>query len=477
MTYKVYIRAVGRPTSVATLAATLATLVALGQPAAAQAPPARAPAVVLTLDAAIREAEQHAFANRRAAAEGDAAAAQARVPLKGILPSLRVEAGAVRTTDPIGAFGATLRQRAVSPAAFDPARLNNPAPITNVQGGLIVEVPLLNADAWLGRRAARAAAAATTAGGDWTAIGVRTDVIRAYFGAVVAGEQVAALETSQRAADATLRQVQALVQQGLVTKADALQAGVRALDVASQVLGARNTAGVALEQLTLLLGRTDGTLPVLPDSLPTDALVRAMAERDTSVETTPAGTVRADVRAAQEGVLAAASDHRRATSALLPRVNSFARYDWFAPTALFGGRPNWTVGVMASLSLFGGGSELADMAGTAARTRAALADREAAMAQSSVERRTARRAIVLALQRLDLASLAAEQSREAQRLVEKRYAAGLVSIADRLGADAELTGRVLAQLASRQALIDALATWRRASGGDPADLRTLGTGR
>lgn len=459
------------------LSALGALSVALAATAAAQTP-TPPPAATLTLAAALKEADGAAFQNRVAAATTASDRARAGMPLKGILPSMRVEAGAIRTTDPIGAFGTLLRQRAVTQAAFDPARLNNPAAITNVQGGLVLEMPLLNADAWTGRRAALASASATEANGQWTAVGVRANVVRAYYGAVLAGEQVRTLEEAQLAADAAVRQVQAMVQQGMVTKADALQASVQSLDVGSQLLSARTDAQNAREQLAVLLGRTDGSAPVLPTALPGDGVVRALAARDTVMMPAPADVaMRADVRAARDGMTAARADKDRASSTMLPRVNSFARYDWFAPTALFGGKPNWTVGVMASWSVFGGGSELADVAGTKARARAAQAGHDALVAQGKSEAAMAARGVVLALQRLDLATRAAEQSREAQRLVQKRYAGGLATIAELLGADATATARNLAQSAARYAVIDALATRRRAIGADPADLRALDSER
>src|SRR5476651_1264256 len=80
----------------------------------------------LTLAGALDRADRSAFGNRVAAANAGAQAAAALVPLKGILPSVRLEAGYVRTTDPIGVFGTTLRQRAITQANFDPQRLNFP---------------------------------------------------------------------------------------------------------------------------------------------------------------------------------------------------------------------------------------------------------------------------------------------------------------------------------------------------------------
>lgn len=428
------------------------------------------------------EAESRAFANRQARANAEAEQARAGLPLKGILPSARVEAGFVRTTDPIGAFGTLLRQRQVTPAAFDPARLNTPAPINNVQGGVVVEVPVLNADALIGWRAARTAARATQAAADWAHYDVRHQVVRAYYGAVLAEEKVRMLAAAQNGAAAGVRQVERMVQQGLVTKADALQASVRAADVSAQLSAARNDATTAAQQLALLLGRSNTAASAgiqLPDSLPADSALRAMIA-SLVVNTTAdqasreqQAASRADVEAATLGLDAARLDARRAGATLLPQVNGFARYDWNSATTLYAGRPNWTVGIMASWSLFGGGSELADVAGARARATMAAVGQEAARAQAGLEADHTQRALKVALERLDLMTQAASQSREALRLVDKRYAGGLATIAELLAAETSATGASLQQAAARYDVIVAAAAHRLAIGADPGQLAAL----
>jgi outer membrane protein TolC len=339
-----------------------------------------------------------------------------------------------------------------------------------VTGGLVLEVPVFNADALTGWRAAKSAAEAGEAMADWTAVSTRAMVVKAYYGAVLAEEKVAMLTQATRAAEAAVRQVESMVRQGLVTKADQLQASVRAGEIQSQLLGARHDATTARQQLAMLLGRTDTAAVSLPSALPGDSAVRAFA-RATPVS--GAALTRDDVRAAQLGARAAAADRQRATATLLPRVNGFARYDYNSPATLYAGKPNWTVGVMGSWSLFGGASELADVAGASARARGARAGEEAAAVNARVEADAAARSVTLALQRLELATTAATQSTEAHRLVEKRYAGGLATVAELLGAETAATGAALAQAAARYALIDALAQHRRAIGADPGALAQL----
>ncbi len=458
---------------IALVASSLVAFPAPAQSAPAQSAPAQS--APLSLGDAMREADERAFGNRIASATAAGDRARARLPWQGILPSARIEAGVIRTTDPIGAFGTTLRQRLVTPAAFDPAKLNYPSAVTNAQAGLVLDVPLMNGDAWFGLRAARAAVDASKAVGDWSAVATRADVVRAYYGAILAETKAGVLAQAQQAADAGVRQVRAMVAQGLVTKADALQASVRASDVAAQLLTARGDALSARQQLGLLLGRTTAELPTLPGALPDEAAVIALATHDAAVANgeTVTTVIRDDVRAAQADVVAATAERRRAASTLLPRVNGFARYDWNDPRTLYAGQKNWTVGVMASWSLFGGNAELADVAATSARADAARAGLDAARAQSQLERDDAARRLTLSLQRLTLAREAADQSFEAHRLVQKRYDGGLATIAELLAAESSATGSSLAHAVARYTVIDGIATWRRASGGDPAALTAL----
>lgn len=428
----------------------------------------------LTLGDALREAERGSYANRVAAGTAAAERARALAPLKGILPSARLEAGFVRTTDPIGAFGTTLRQGAVTQAAFDPARLNYPGPINNYQAGVVAELPLINPDAWTGRDAARRAADASDAQERWTRLGTRTAVVRAYYGAVLAAERVATLEVAARAAQAHVAQAQALVRQGLVTKSDALLASVRAGEVDADLAEAHGNAATARQQLAMLLDRRDAALPALPGMLPAAEAIRAVAAADTAPS--PA-VARADVEAADAGRQAARADLRRARATMLPRLNSFARYDWNAPTRPFDGRRNWTVGVMASWNLFAGASELADVQGAAGREAAARAGADAAVAQARLEVEQTRTALAVALQRLRIAEQGAAQSAEAHRLVEKRYGAGLATVVELLDAHATETGSTLALSNARYGAIAAAAARRQARGADPATLAVLDDAR
>jgi outer membrane protein TolC len=441
---------------------TLAALLLIAAAAAAQAQS-------LSLADALRRADQHAYANRIGRAEADAAGAQSIAALRGILPTVRLEAGFARTNDPIGVFGTTLRQRAIAASDFDPDRLNHPGAVTNYAGGAVIEQPLFNLDAHLGRRAAGRGADAATAAAEWTGVGARLDVIRAYFGAVLAAEKAITLEAADRAARSHATQAQRLVDAGIATRSDALLALVRAGDVEVLLFEAQGAAALARAQLATVLGVPGDTVFTLPATLPPADRIRELLASDVTIR----AERRADLTAARYGRDAAQADVRRALSLYVPRINAFGRYDWNSSDRLYAGPEAWSVGVMASWTPFAGAHELAERAATTARKRAADARLDAARAQADLELAAAENARGVALRRLEIAERAAAQSAEAHRIVTRKYEGGLATVAELLDAAAIETQSALGLSAARYQGIIADAERRRAAGSDLSDTPIL----
>ena len=434
-------------------------LLALSTPVAAQ----------LTLRDALTRAESQAYANRIATASADAQSAQALQSFRGILPSVRVEAGFVRSNHPIAVTGTKLSQRRLGAPDFDLTVLNFPQAVGNRTGGLVLEQPILNPDAWMGRSAADNAAKAQSAAAEWTRGGTRTDVVRAYFGATLAAEKRATLVAAERAAQAHVARAKALADTGLVTRSDALLAEVRAGGITTQRLAAAGDASHALRSLAVLLGEPT-VLYELPNALPDASAIRALVAADTADR---AFATRADVQAATLALSAAQADAWRAKSAYLPRINGFARYDWNDADGFFANERAWTAGVMASWSLFAGASDVADVRGTNARARSATAQREAASANAELEAARTREALQVALLQLEIAERAVTQSTEAHRIVWRKYDGGLSTISELLEASAIETQSRLGLSFARYQLLVTAAERRQALGSDPSFLTAL----
>jgi len=418
----------------------------------------------LSLAEALARAETGAYANRAAAGETTTRGALALQPYRGILPSVRFESGYMRTTDPLNAFGFTLRQRDVSLASFSPAVLNDPDPIGNLMTGLVLEQPLLNFDAWYGRSAAASARDATRAAENWTRTGTAIEVVKAYYGAILASEQVRTLRDALTAAESHRHQADAMVREGMATKSDGLLAAVKAGEVEVKLLEARSQARIARRGLAVAMGDPADTLFLLPDSLPSAASLRDLASVSTPDTSGLAG--RSDVQAAQLALTAAEADARRAKSLYLPRLNGFGRLDWNDPNTPFGGANSWTVGVMLSWSPFAGATEIAEGRAAAGRQVSARAMADAASAQATLELARTTEALDVALARLEIAARGAEQAAEAHRIVTRKYEGGLAAITELFDAAAIETGSRLAHAAARYDALVAAAQSRRAGGRD-----------
>ena len=409
----------------------------------------------LTLSEALRRADSAAFPNRMARAASAAASARAAGADQGVLPGLRAELGAVRTSDPLGAFGFLLRQRGVTPEAFDPAGLNRPTPRTDIGAAMVAEVPLLNLDAWAGRRAARAAADAESAREQWSATGVELEVIRSYFGAVLAREQARVLAAADLAGQAHVRRAENALANGLVTRSDLLLAQVRLGDIATQRLRADADAMLARQQLALVLGTPNDTAGALPSRIP------GLATR----EIAGSGT-RADLSAIAAMVNAASQEADRRSLALLPRVNGFGRYEWHDASSPLAGKPMWTVGVMATWAPFSGGAELAARREARANATAARAGLAAAQGAAALELASAESGVRVAEQALAIATRGTAQAAEAHRIVVRKYDGGLATVAELLDAQATDLGAQLGEAKARHDLIVAIATVARLRGSD-----------
>jgi len=423
----------------------------------------------LTLNEALQRADQGAYANRIATGRTQTQSGQAMAPLQGILPTVRLEGGYMRTTDPLNAFGFTLRQRSVTQAAFDPARLNYPPAIGNVAAGLVLELPLVNVDAYLGRGAATRARDASEAAQAWTLQSTALDVVRAYYGTTLAAEQTGALEAAYRSAQAHVREAESLERNGMATHSDVLLAQVKAGQTESDLIAARSRAGIARRQLAVLLGAPPDSTLDLPDSLPAAELVRGLGAEKDSV----AIGNRGDVRAAHLGFEAASRDLKRAHSLYFPRVNSFGRLDWNDPSAPFGGQNSWTVGLMVSWSPFAGASERAEIVSAGGRRAEAAAMAEAAEARASVELAEANDQLGVALARLEIAQRAVQQSEEAHRIMGRKYEGGLATVMELFDAAAAETQSRLQFAAARYDAIVAAGARRVAGGLDLSVLSNL----
>jgi len=380
----------------------------------------------LSLQEAIAEAGSGSPDVGAARARAEAAEQGVRAASAYLWPTVGVEAGAVRSNDPVAAFGGRLRQGRFTQADFDPARLNHPAALTDWSGAVGAAWAPFDLSASAGRDAARAGADAARFGARWAARAAEFRAEARYMEAVAAEQLLAATNVSLNAALANLDIMTRRSEEGLLTDADVLQAravveGARArsIDASRGVMDAR-------ELLAVALGWPAGVMPV-----PTDTDFPAAATHSTE---SPVG--RADLRASEQTVQAADARVRQASHARLPRVEGFARLETHSSAMFSGAEEDWTVGFQVRVPLFTGFAVSAGEKAARAMRTAARLDHDRRVRQAEADNAQAARAVDAAGQGAQAAQAASDAATEAARLMRRRFEEGMTTTAELLGAEA-----------------------------------------
>jgi outer membrane protein TolC len=382
----------------------------------------------ITLVEALSEARRASHDVRAARSRAEAARYAEEAAGAFLLPTLGLEAGAVRSNDPVAAFGGRLRQGRFTEEDFDPARLNHPDALTDWSGAVGAAWAPLDPAALSGRSASRADAAAAALGASWVERAAAFQAEVRYMEAVGADRRLAAAAAALAAAEEVARLVQLRRGEGLLTDADLLQARAARDAARAGRIDALRAVGDARDRLAVSLAWPDGATPVPTDTAFADEV--SLGEGDVAS--------RADLRASALSVDAAGARAAQAHRTRLPRLEGFARIETHSTRAFTGTEHDWTVGVRVSIPLFSGFALSSRARAAAALHEAAGREHEARLRQAASDLAQARRAVEAARQGSLAAHAAAVAASEAARLMRRRFEEGLTTTADLLGAEAQV---------------------------------------
>lgn len=381
----------------------------------------------VTLAEAVEEARanhaQVGVAEARAlgAREQIAAAAASRWPIVGL------EAGVLSSTDPVAAFGGRLRQGRFTQADFDPALLNDPDALTDLDAALVLGwTPVdFSRDAALG--AARANAEAADLGATWArrVAGYQAEV--RYVEAAGAELMLDAARSATEAAEANFSLVERHAAEGVVTDADVLRARAALEDARARQIVAEQGVDDARGRLALALGWPAGTVPA--PVVDAEGLVA-----EAPVISDEHG--RADLSASEAQIRAAAQVASQASRARLPRIQGFARLEAHTNESFSDSGDSWTVGLRVSVPLFTGFEVGARSAAAKAELEAVTLGHEQRLDEARTSLAEARRGAESRRRAALAAEAAAEAAEEAARLMRLRFDEGLATTAELLAAEA-----------------------------------------
>jgi outer membrane protein TolC len=383
----------------------------------------------ISIQDAIRTARNSNPALRAAHGAVRAAQADADAARHGWLPSLEVTARAVRTDEPLMAFGLRLDQGQVAPQDFDPARLNHPDALTGFGAGAHLTLPIYaGGRISAGRRATSAQAGAMEATWEERQNGIALGVVEAYFGTEAAEQGLQYAEDLLSQARETERFVRLRNQQGLMLDADAARATAFRAQAEAERAAADQRVASARSALVLLVGpgAAGATL-----STPLEPPSGAVSESGDA-------SARPSVRAAQHQREAAEAATAIALGSLLPSVGAQAAVDTARNSSLGAGNTWFTVGLAAQWNLSLGDHDRLRAAEARAAAASDALEWERSQAQRDLDE--ARHGLSTAQARITSAQEAMTASEEAVRLRRSRHEQGLLPLTDVLEAQSALAG-------------------------------------
>jgi outer membrane protein len=362
------------------------------------------------------------------------------------MPKLTASLNVTRTDDALNAFGLKLSQRNATfndfgaaeytgPAALDvaPQNLNYPDPVNNFNTRLEAQLPLYTGGMIEGyNEQAKAYLRAAREGDVLARQKVIFDVLRAYEGVHTARAYENVAKQGRTAAESYVKTINNLLKGGVVVRSDLLSAQVHLEDVKVQQAQAENAVQQALDQLHLLLGMPLAVPLEVAGALEVRPLEGKLADyQDEALKSNPGlAALRSQLDAAQAAI-------KVASAGKYPHAGLLARFDTNDENLGFEAH-SYTLGGQLSWQFFDGGV-----------TRGAIQKAEASRAELAAKLRQAENGIAYqvadawrradeAERRVAARELAVSQAEEAQRIVEKRYASGVTTITELLGAQAQL---------------------------------------
>lgn len=358
-----------------------------------------------------------------------------------VLPNISLSHTALLTTNPLMAFGSKLNQEILTMADFNPALLNDPATTRNYATRVEVLQPLLNLDGFYGRAAAKAKMEAYDLKAERTKEYLELELSKAYMHLQLAYKALQVMEKANTTGDANLKLVENYFKQGMLQKTDLLMVQVRVGEIKNQLQYTKSNVQNASDYLAFLLnedpkGKTFKPAEEMEKNLVVEQLSAWLPDN------------RRDLLAMDKSVAAYKQVWHMSQWSMLPRLNAFSSYELY-DQRLFGTQAKgYLVGLQLSWNLFDGYKSLGKTQKAKAEYQKMSFEAEQYKAQSKLELDKSQRQLKDAENKVNLASLAYQQSQEAYRIRNNRFKQGLEKTSDLLAAETQQLQKELEYLQS-----------------------------
>lgn len=393
---------------------------------------------LISLDDVLQKVANNNQTNKIAETEFAGAKADFKQTNAFLFPSINVSHSGISTTNPLMAFGSKLNQEILTQADFNPALLNDPDEIKNFTTKIEVKQPIFNADGLLFRKAAKLKMNAYEFQAERTKEGTNLEVVKTYMQLQVAYKAISVLEKAKETALENKKIADNYFKQGYMQKADLLLVDVYVNEVENQLVTAKSSVVNTSNYLQFLMGEES------------DALLKPSEELNTnetlSLNSLELSTSRADFEALEKSTEAYAAMHKASKMSYLPRLNAFGTYELYDDQIFNTSAKGYLVGAQLSWDVFQGFQRIGKIQKSKAELDKAELTLDQYKNQSSIEFKAAKRQLTDAQNKLNLANLSVEQSKEAYRIRKNRFEQGLEKTTDLLQSETQSLQKQLEQL-------------------------------
>ena len=398
----------------------------------------------LTLPSAVAAALKNNPLIRITLSGREIADAQLREARAGWFPLLQFGENFTRGNNPVFVFGSLLEQARFGPQNFQISSLNNPEPLSNFRTAITLRQTIFDqlqtythvTQARLGQQQADLQKAMVEQQ-------VRFEVIRSYYGVLVAHAKKDVAEEAVKMAESDVKRIHDRFQHGLAVQSDLLAGEVQLGEFRQQQIDSEGDVAIAYAALNTVMG-----LPVDTPQKVTGELV------DKRFETAPKDELirlallhRPDYLRAGYGVQFSKEGVRGVKRAYLPKLDFMTSYG-ASGKDLSSGSSDYTISANLTFNLFDPGRS-ARISKARAVESMATAEQENLANQIRLEVVRAYQQCASARERLVVAGQVIDQATETHRIVQNRYREGLTTITEVLRAETALVRARLNLVAAR----------------------------
>ena len=359
-------------------------------------------------------------------------------------PLLQFNETFARGNNPVFVFGSLLEQGRFGTQNFDLHPLNNPDALNNYRTSLSLRMPLLDQkEAGTQISQARIGQKQADLQRQVAEQQVRFDVVRTYYGVLMAQAKYEVAEEAVHLAEADVKRIRDMFDTGTVVRSDLLAAEVQLAEFRQQNIQAEGDLTIANAALNTALGVAIDT----PQKI-TGLLTEKNFEVDSTEQLIRTAIAnRPEFERAKLSTESSRERLRETRGQYWPRLDLFGNFG-LSSKNLSTGSSDYTFGASLTFNIFD--------AGRAARVHQAIAAEAIASAEQEHLLNEIRFEVVRAYQqfgsareRVAVAARVVEQAREALRIVQDRYHEGLTTITESLRAETTFIRARMMLLAAR----------------------------